>query len=419
MPPSSDGRRPASERLQLRPELLSAERRRELIEAAAARARLSSGSGAARMRAQVWPLAQTAIAATLAWTVAAKVLGHANPVFAPIAAIMSLGATRGQRSRRAVEMMLGVALGIGSADLLVRAIGTGVGQLALIVSLAMAAAVLLGAGAMLVTEAAVSATLVATVAPATQGFPPTRLLDALIGGATALVFSQLLFPVHPVRLVRESAESVVKELGQTLRDVAVALERRDLAAAEAALVRARRVSDDWGRFEQALDVGREAADYAPPRRRHRDRLESYHHIGLPLDLIVRDAHVLARSAVRALTIGDPVPPRVTRSVRALAAAVRGLAGRLGAPGAGEDVKAVALEAAEVASSVIPPDENVSVRLLVGYTQAAAADVLRSLGVDREPAHELVGTAAREAAAPEFKRFRAGAVGNAPKTGSDM
>ena len=121
-------------------------------------------------------------------------LGHPNPVFAPIAAIVSLGATRGQRARRAIELMLGVALGITAGDLLTRVIGVGVWQLAVIVGLAMAAAVSLGAGLLLLSEAGVSATLVATLQPTTRGFPPTRLLDVLVGGAVALVFSQLAVP---------------------------------------------------------------------------------------------------------------------------------------------------------------------------------------------------------------------------------
>ena len=388
-------RRSRTPRFVAKPELLSPERRREVLEAAAARARLSSGSGVARLRAQVWPFAQTAVAAMVAWTVADKALGHPSPFFAPIAAIMALGATRGQRGRRAVEMMLGVALGIGLGDLLVRAIGTGIAQLGLVISLAMAAAVLLGAGTLLLTEAAVSATLVATVAPTTQGFPPTRLIDALTGGVIALLFSQLLFPVNPVRVVRDAAESVVRELGETLQDVSSALGGEDLEAAEAALLRARRISDDWARFEQALDVGREAADFAPPRRRLRERFHRYHDIGLPLDLLVRDVHVLARAAVRSLMIPDPVPDRVRQAIADLATAAEALARQLGEPSDADEIGAVALRAAKRATSVLPPDENVSVRLLVGYTQATAADVLRSLGVDREPAHELVGSVAAE------------------------
>src|SRR5436309_9937868 len=315
-------------------EALDSERRRELLEAAASRSRLSSRSAWGRLRENLWPLAQTAIAASLAWLLAAKVLGHRSPFFAPIAAIVSLAATRGQRARRAVELMLGVALGVGVGTLLTRVIGIGVVQLALIVGLAMAAAILVGAGRQLLTEAAVSATLVVTVSPTTQGFPPTRLLDALVGGAVALVFSQVLFPVHPVRVVREAAESVLGELGETLVEVARALDRGDVEAAEEALVRARRISSDWGRFEQALDLGREAARYAPTRRHQRQSFVAYREAGLPLDLLVRDVHVLARGVVRALTIGDLVPPQLTDALRDLARAICALGDRLGRPKAG-------------------------------------------------------------------------------------
>jgi hypothetical protein len=73
-------------------ERLSSERRRELIEAAAARGRMSSRGALVRLRENLLPVVQTAAAAALAWLLANSVFGHANPVFAPIAAIVSLGA---------------------------------------------------------------------------------------------------------------------------------------------------------------------------------------------------------------------------------------------------------------------------------------------------------------------------------------
>jgi uncharacterized membrane protein YgaE (UPF0421/DUF939 family) len=372
------------------------ERRRELLEAAASRSRLSSRGAWGRLRADLWPLAQTALAASLAWLLAANVLGHRSPFFAPIAAIVSLAATRGQRARRAVELMLGVALGVGVGTILTRAIGVGVLQLALIVGLAMAVAILVGAGRQLLTEAAVSATLVVTVSSTTRGFPPTRLLDALVGGAVALVFSQVLFPVHPVKVVRAAAESVLGEVGETLVEVAAALDRSDVEAAEKALVKARRVSSDWGRFEQALDLGREAARYAPTRRRQRQSFVAYREAGLPLDLLVRDVHVLARGAVRALMIGDPVPSRLTHALRDLARATCALGGQLGQPQESAPIKSMALRAAYTATGLAPPEENLSVSVLIGYTQATAADLLRALGIDRQRAHQRIGQAAEAA-----------------------
>src|SRR5215208_2229759 len=93
------------------PEVLTPERRRELVEDASG----ASEGRLARIRAGAWPLFQIAAAATLAWLFAARVLGHPDAYFAPTAAIIALAATRGQRVRQALEMTLGVAVGSASA----------------------------------------------------------------------------------------------------------------------------------------------------------------------------------------------------------------------------------------------------------------------------------------------------------------
>jgi uncharacterized membrane protein YgaE (UPF0421/DUF939 family) len=290
-------------------------------------------------------------------------------------------------------LILGVALGITAGDLLTRVIGVGVLQLGVIVALAMAAATFLSGGLLLLSETGVSATLVATVAPTTQGFPPSRLIDVLIGGTIALLFSQVLFPVHPVKLVREAAEAVVRELSDTLRAVAWALERASREDAEAALIKARRISAVWSRFEQALDVGGEAAQFAPARRRLRGTFTVYRDIGMPLDLIVGDVNVLARAAVRALMLGDKVPSRLICALEDLAKATDLLAGRIGDEQEDPTVRATALRAVYAATGLAPSTGDVSTSILIGYAQATGADLLRAIGLDREPAYDKVGRAA--------------------------
>jgi hypothetical protein len=211
----------------------------------------------------------------------------------------------------------------------------------------------------------------------------------------ALAFSQVLFPVDPVRVVREAAEAVLDELGETLADIATALERRDLEAAEQAMIRASQIGELWASFERALDTGREAARFAPRRRRSRDQFTTYDDVGLPLNLAVKDIHVLARGTVRALTIGDRVPLRIVEALRELAYAIRRIAGRLGQPDRAEALCDMALDATSLATSAVRPNESISTNVLAGYTQATAADLLRALGFDRDSAHEMVGRAARE------------------------
>src|SRR2546427_8910001 len=53
------------------------------------------------------------------------VVDHRAPFFAPVAAVVCLGTTLGQRLRRTIELIVGVGLGVGVGDLLISAIGTG------------------------------------------------------------------------------------------------------------------------------------------------------------------------------------------------------------------------------------------------------------------------------------------------------
>jgi hypothetical protein len=139
-----------------------------------------------RLRVRAWPILQTAAAAVGSWYLAKLLLPEEQPVFASIAAVIALGATYGQRSERALELIGGVVLGIGVADLLVRAIGTGPAQIGVMVLLAMSAAVVLGGGPVLVTEAAVSAILLVVLEPTTSGLAGSRVAEALVGAGLGL-----------------------------------------------------------------------------------------------------------------------------------------------------------------------------------------------------------------------------------------
>jgi hypothetical protein len=212
----------------------------------------------------------------------------------------------------------------------------------------------------------------------------------------ALGFSQVLFPVHPVKLVRTAAEAMVRELADTLRAIAHAVSERDTDGAQAVLDRARRISLAWGRFEQALDSGGEAARYAPVRRHHRRPLGVYRDIGHPLDLIVSDVGVLARAAVRALRLEDPIPAQLPGALQNLAQAADALAARIGAVEEDPEVSSPALRAVTAAGELSPAVDDTSLSILVAHTHLTAADLLRALGVDRDPADERVVRTAQAA-----------------------
>ena len=198
-----------------------------LIEGAAERSRVSMRTRLERLRLAWRSILQAGVAAGLAWVIATEVFGHEQPFFAPVAAIITLGLTVSQRGRRAVELAVGVAVGIAVGDLLVLAIGVGAAQLALVVMLAITLAIFLGSGQLMANQAAVSAALVATIQPPTHGVTFARFLDALAGGAVALIVSGLVLPADPLRTIRAAARPVLEELAATLDDIATAIVARD------------------------------------------------------------------------------------------------------------------------------------------------------------------------------------------------
>src|SRR5918999_3232840 len=286
------------------------ERAQPLLEEAAERSRLSARARAERLRDAARAILQATLAATLAWLVATELVGHTAPFFAPVSAIITLGLTQGERGRRAIEVVLGVTLGIAVADLLVIGLGTGWWQLALVVALAMSIALLLGSGQMFAQQAAVSAALVATLQPPDGGVSFARAVDALLGGSIALAVSALVLPAHPGRMVREAAAPVLAELA--------------------------------GNLDHALVAGRETARLAPPRRRLLGTVDVYADAAAQIDLAIRNVRVLARGARPAIDLDENVPPEVAEALRDLAAAVRALIGALDDPGRGDAVREPAL-----------------------------------------------------------------------------
>ena len=266
--------------------------------------RLALSTAQLRLRGRVWPILQTAIAAVAACYLAKLLLDESRPVFASIAAVICIGATYGERRQRALELIGGVVLGIGVADLLVHLIGTGPLQLGLLVVLAMGVAVVLGGGPILVTEAAVSAILLVLIEPTGSGLPP----DAALRGADrrwrrASRISALAFPQDPVLLVGRSVQSIFGELGGALARIADALDKRDPAQAEAALAAVRELDAGIRQFEHALGVAHETARWSPGRRSARPELVRYARSARHIDYAVRNARVLARHVARYLRSG--------------------------------------------------------------------------------------------------------------------
>ncbi|MBX7268907.1 hypothetical protein KIF24_24665 [Micromonospora sp. Llam7] len=141
------------------------------------------------------------------------------------------------------------------------------------------------ATAAVVGQSAASAVLIATLTPPSEGIYVSRVVDALIGGAVALVVMAVLLPVNPLTVVSRVAKPALGVLIDGLRGAARGLRERDDNFAHDAL-------------RQYLD----AAEY--------------------IERSIRNARVLARRTVTLLRDGEPAPPQLGEAVAALAEAAK-------------------------------------------------------------------------------------------------
>jgi len=270
------------------------------------RGRTSARSRVARWRSKWWQIGQCAVAAGVAWLVAADLFGHTTPFFAPVAAVVALGTSYGQRLRRVVEVTIGVAVGVFLADLLVAWLGSGWWQIALIVALSMSAAFLLDSGQLLVTQAAVQSIVVAALVP-DPGAAFTRWTDAVIGGGVALIAATAV-PAAPLRRPREQAAVVMRKVADLLRAAGEVMDDGKADRALDLLADARSTDYLIRELQAAADEGLSVVASSPFRVRHRDDLRKMSELVDPLDRALRSTRVLVRQTAVAAYHRRPIPP---------------------------------------------------------------------------------------------------------------
>lgn len=353
-----------------------------------------------RLWAAAPAIGQVALASGLAWFVATDLVGHQRPFVAVISTIVGLGLTYGQRTRRSVEIAAGVAVGVLVADLIILALGTGPFEIGLVVALAMSAAILLGGTRLVVSQAATSAAIVATVA-IPDHITLERFVDALVGGGVALSVNLLFFPVDPVRLARRAARPLLDELSGVLRDVAKGLEDGEEEAVEDALARGRGLDALHGRFAEAALAGGEIGRFSPFRRQDRTAIGRYVAAVEPLGLAANGTRGLARSALRAVHVDAHLSDDAPDALRELAAAAAALAPALDDPARAERAREHALRASGQATLVLERTGNINANVVVGRVRSVAVDLLRGLGISEDDAYTAMRRAAADAAAEEL------------------
>jgi uncharacterized membrane protein YgaE (UPF0421/DUF939 family) len=341
-----------------------------------------------RWRQRAFMIVQCAVTAGLAWLIASRLLGHEVPYFAAAAAILVLGVAYGQRLRRGVNVAIGVTLGVALGDLWLVLFGAGVWQVVLVCAIAMSLATLIGASALMTTQAGAQSIAVLVMAPSPiYGFE--RWLDAVIGSALALLVATVA-PSGPLRKPGEVAAKVVAGMAETLEAAADALAAKDEHAASAVLDRVQATEKDLATFDVAAAEGLEVVRHSPFRRRQLGLAIALSDLHEPLDHASRNLRVLVRRCVVAVWRGDQVPEAYQDLIRRLAEASRLIAKELAEhrlPAAARDQLR---EIAET-SAHLPLTQSMSAVVILAQTRSIVADMMQLTGIEYADARELIPT----------------------------
>lgn len=285
-------------------------------------------AGSKRLRTVWFNLVQTAVAAGLSWYLAHDVLQHPQPFFAPIAAAVSLSTSNVLRAQRAIQMMIGVTLGIGVGSLVQGLLGPGDVPIAVAAVVALGAAVFIGGGfighgMMFANQTVVSAILVLALYRGGVGFE--RIFDALIGGAVAIVFAVLLFPADPRKVLRNARVGVLGVLHDVMARAADVAAGRKAPPPDWPLAAVDRVHEQLSGLLEARTTARHVVTIAPRRWGLREAISAADHQAVHVALLAGSVLQLVRAVAPGEDGGRERLPQSVHTVLVVLAAATALA----------------------------------------------------------------------------------------------
>jgi uncharacterized membrane protein YgaE (UPF0421/DUF939 family) len=258
--------------------------------------------------------AKTALACLLAWLIAKDAVGIANPLLAPVAALIAIQVTVYQSITRSVQYSIGVLFGVGVALVLGKFIGFNALTLLLVVvgSLVLGRTLRLGTQ---INQVAVTGLLVLSLG---NIYGIDRLYDTIIGTAIGVLVNALVMPPTFTGTASKELGDLADDLSDLARDVAKGA-RGGWVHDESTrwLERARDLTDTAGAVREVAHRAEEAVRFHPRRAAHADDVRrvdaaavALNHVAAQLNALIRGMNDMSSSGVRGLRV-DAASPRTT------------------------------------------------------------------------------------------------------------
>jgi uncharacterized membrane protein YgaE (UPF0421/DUF939 family) len=267
-------------------------------------------------------LLKTVAAAVLAWLMAAKVLGLAQPFLAPWAALLTVHATVYRTLSHGVQQVGGAVLGVLLAFAAGSTLGINVVSLGLVLLVAMIAGSTRALRAESTTAAATAIMVLLAGYSHNGGLLADRLLDTGTGIAVGLVVNLVVWPPLRDRAAARRVDRIDDRIGELLEEMGGDLRADGELDVEAWVDRTREldheIDEAWAVVRQARESGR-----LNLRRRAAVRVRATEDFGSVLrrlEQAVADLRSMARTIGRAGAAPDGWAERLGRAGEAIGAA---------------------------------------------------------------------------------------------------
>ncbi|UPK75331.1 aromatic acid exporter family protein [Nocardioidaceae bacterium SCSIO 66511] len=212
-------------------------------------------------------ICKAVVAAVLAWVLAVEVFDLAQPFLAPWSALLTVHATVYRTLSEGVQSVSATALGIGLSFIVAQALGMGALTLGatMFLGLLVARTRLLRQGG--VTIATTAIFVITTGYVQQESLLLIRLLDTGVGVATGILVNLVVMPPLNDRSAERQVDSIDKQLGSLMSDMAGALGQTwSTEHSQAWIERTRGMDNDLQHAWQLVRHAHESGWWNPRRR---------------------------------------------------------------------------------------------------------------------------------------------------------
>jgi uncharacterized membrane protein YgaE (UPF0421/DUF939 family) len=249
--------------------------------------------------------AKTAIAAGFAWFVTADLLGNQIPVFAPLAAVLTVQVTLWQSVSRGLQRVAGVMVGVLVAGAFARLAGIHAWSIAVVIFVALLLGRALRLGTQGSIQVPISALLVLVLGATTGGYGFDRVIDTAIGAGCGILVNLVAFPRTHLEEAAARVRGLAQGLAALVESVAGWIDRNGPGPASGKedpafhLLAARMLGGQVGLATRAVNRAEEACRWNPAGRRRRPEVERLQAGVLVLEMVERQVRGITRAVAEA------------------------------------------------------------------------------------------------------------------------